>query len=693
MKKFLILCLVCLGVFYFTVFAKEKASDATELSFGSLTELFTDYYNDGNYTKYTTINVDTNVKEDVSVHFHTGNIPALERTTVYTPGKLVMTTASDPVGVGYKDSGNDMARFHGSDETIDYKVSNTSVEKYYVTLNDFAKGTTGEACNYGNLDLTKGWIEKDGVYTNTTAAVLDAYRLFTAPMWIATDTNYFDFTHATAEVVDGKLVMTLWVSVSEYGKTLNDELLDNSGTYLVFSQAVVEIPSVKPVIDGVIESSVYGSNYISYTANGQSIKAGNAEIDMYWYEAEDALYLAFDIAGAGAIEDYEDANTTRRAGGTVFLVRNAKGEGTYHRIYAVGGVRVNTLANVAAAGNAYGSGDTAWTSTTQDNVDYAGIKYQANKYSENLYDSFVVEYRLDYADYNVSSSSELQICMGWYDLLGADTVYNKAGTQQKRLTEDLKYQSPDDSYWWTFAEIKANKTERAIRLDGYVDDAYTNYLEYSHVAPKDATDTSVTKVYWYEDTDALYLAFDVTPSQARTLKNSGSGGQGSAGIVFAVANTSTQKGIWHRAFSTNTAYKAVEKVNTDKTFYSCSNSRTDYIRGNEGALVGLSRTSVIATYVIEVRIDYADYGVSDASGLSILLGGIEHKGNQGWSEWLYDAHTSSSYTFASTGDATAAGYVGNVSGSGRYYITFAELKTYSTVVSSGTQELPGVEIK
>ena len=225
-----------------------------------LQSLLTTYYNEGNYTKDTIINVDLSAKtvEEMQKYFHANVIPALERRTVYTSyestketNKLVMTTTEDTSGVGYKDADGNMVRFHydGTKEVADFPVNDTSVEEYYVTLNDFITGNTGDKCNYGYMDLTQGWTKSGDVYTSKDANVIEGFRLFTAPMWISTDKNYFDFTHVTISLgtddLKNELVMTLWVAKGDSGKTLDDTLLDSTGQYLVFSQATIYYPYEK----------------------------------------------------------------------------------------------------------------------------------------------------------------------------------------------------------------------------------------------------------------------------------------------------------------------------------------------------------------------------------------------------------------------------------------------------------------
>ena len=193
-----------------------------------LNEVLNPFYNNGAYTKASTIKVDKNkLEEELAVYFHAG-ASALERTTVYETGKLTMTANGSVAG--YKTVEGNMVRFHleGEVEVDDYTVSGTTVEEYYVTLHDFLQ--TSSTSNYGTLDLTSGWTVNNGVYTNTNADVLKAFELFVAPMWVGG--NYVTYTKATVQVVNGELVMQLWASSTNVGLFADDYAAAADGNYL-----------------------------------------------------------------------------------------------------------------------------------------------------------------------------------------------------------------------------------------------------------------------------------------------------------------------------------------------------------------------------------------------------------------------------------------------------------------------------
>lgn len=191
---FLLLLLATTVTLYLS--GKDKVVQADSgTAAAEVSELFNIYYNRGTYRKNTEIKADIDVMkanaaklgDEAANFFHAGQIPALKRTTDYTPGRLVMTTEANPNGVGYKDEGNNMVRFavvDGNDKAS-YTVNNTSVEAYYVTMKDFAeKSITNQYSDTATSIANAVWQEEDGRYSTTDAVVIDAFRLFTAPMWL-----------------------------------------------------------------------------------------------------------------------------------------------------------------------------------------------------------------------------------------------------------------------------------------------------------------------------------------------------------------------------------------------------------------------------------------------------------------------------------------------------------------------------
>ena len=228
--------MICLGQI-------KKSHAVEEASVDELQSLFASFYNNGVYVKDTEIYVNDNVKNEIS-YFH-AKVNDLERTTYYNGNELWFSTGS-----GYGTNGENLTHF-----TVENGVKGTEtvhsdlpgMEAYYCTLNDFVEGVHNSAhSNNVDLNLEKGWTLNDGVYSSSAFDVLDAFRLFTAPLWLgktAENANYIGFTKATVEVVGNSLVMKLWIdSTDAEGKLVLDAETD--GANAVFSKAVIQPLSI-----------------------------------------------------------------------------------------------------------------------------------------------------------------------------------------------------------------------------------------------------------------------------------------------------------------------------------------------------------------------------------------------------------------------------------------------------------------
>ena len=259
MKKIFLIAVLCVSLigFLFANFKETRAvnSELTEANIDVLQTLFQSYYNDGVYVKDTVINVNDDVKDEIQ-YFH-ANVNDLERTTYYNGNELWFSTGS-----GYGTNGENLTHFIVEDgvKSSETVLSNLpGMEAYYCTLNDFVLGTHTSAHNgkvsedseeYKTLDLTKGWqVSSTGIYSCTNEDnpdVIDAFRLFTAPLWLgktAENANYITYTKATVEEVESSLVMKLWISLTDaQGKLV--QTAETDGTNCVFSQAVIQPLSI-----------------------------------------------------------------------------------------------------------------------------------------------------------------------------------------------------------------------------------------------------------------------------------------------------------------------------------------------------------------------------------------------------------------------------------------------------------------
>ena len=214
--------------------------------------LFSKYYGEGVYTKDTVINVDLEkMQEDLKnlsavvnvnflFHYFGDDLNnQLTRTTYYKVDELWMTNKSGSINSGYGTSQEGMTHFSIDQEgnkVVDYTVSGTTMEDFYVTLYDIKEDS--------------GWVVENGVYTNKNPEVIDNFRLFTAPLWLNTNDsiqNYVTYTHATVEEKECTLILKLYASSTNSGLLTSNEL--------VFSQAIISgsvshieeiIPTVNP---------------------------------------------------------------------------------------------------------------------------------------------------------------------------------------------------------------------------------------------------------------------------------------------------------------------------------------------------------------------------------------------------------------------------------------------------------------
>ena len=238
---------------------KSTTNNATALQLQALLER---YYSNGIYIKDTNIYIDpSKVGEELASYFH-ANVSILDRKTYYDKNTLWMSAGTGFSGYGTSADGKNLISFKSNEPgVIGVETLHSSLpgmEDYYCTLLDFILGEhTSAHSNNISLDLVSGWTYENGVYTNTNPDVLDAFRLFTAPAWLnknATTKNYMDYTHATIEVINGELVMKLWVSATEVSGKLQGAT-EVVGDYAVFSKAVIS----EYYWDRKIENSLRGS--------------------------------------------------------------------------------------------------------------------------------------------------------------------------------------------------------------------------------------------------------------------------------------------------------------------------------------------------------------------------------------------------------------------------------------------------
>lgn len=225
-----------------------KEVDAAEsATVTQLNALITKYYNEGVYTKNTSINVTEAARNEITENggFH-NSANSLIRTTYFDGNELWMTNDSG-VNSGYgTDQNGNMTHFKKVDgeNKVDYTVAMENgggMEEFYITMKDVI--ATDE----------QSWTLTDGVYLSSNENVVEWFKAICAPCYVGFETatsNYITLTKVSIEEADGALQLKLYASEGDKTK-LND---DN----LVFAQATIlqgHISNVTiSVEDGLIES-------------------------------------------------------------------------------------------------------------------------------------------------------------------------------------------------------------------------------------------------------------------------------------------------------------------------------------------------------------------------------------------------------------------------------------------------------
>ena len=243
-------------------FSGTNKVDAADLNIQSADEIFDDYYNSGYYTKQTEIKVKAETGVDISQYFHdSGTI--LKRVTYYNGDELWMTNPSDvstKINSGYGTSDEGMTHFKkvNGQNVVDYTVKDTSMEEYYVTLQDISTA---------NVD----WNLSSGVYSSIDNKMIDMFVAFTAPLWIgktADKVNYLTYHHVEVSEKDDVLTLSLFVSSSNSGSVEGNILGSGDNKYILFSQAKVSKLSKKIVL----------AKYSGATTNMSADDVNNAKL-------------------------------------------------------------------------------------------------------------------------------------------------------------------------------------------------------------------------------------------------------------------------------------------------------------------------------------------------------------------------------------------------------------------------------
>ena len=260
MKKRIIL----IGLLFITAFSSNKqimyAIDETSTEIDNeVSRLFQEFYNDGNYKKQTTINLNENTVAESVAFFHAQST-ILERTTYYSGDALWMsrnngkysyygTVYKDGTPIGVTNATASETLIHPENAvTVLSGEGKNSMEEYYVTLHDFKNRTYKNDWKFEDnkfVYVPKVQSNSDEIFTY--------FRNFTAPCFLEpteSNINYLTFTKASVEVEGHSLILKLYVSEVDVSKLVPEHQED-----LVFSQAIITYDEFADVWDGSVASS------------------------------------------------------------------------------------------------------------------------------------------------------------------------------------------------------------------------------------------------------------------------------------------------------------------------------------------------------------------------------------------------------------------------------------------------------
>lgn len=247
----------------------EPEEDNTNYN-SEVTTLFNDYYNNGIYTKETSINLNSEAQKDLSIYFH-ANCNILNRTTYYNNNELWMSKEDGLYS--YYGTNNQGLTYATTDKPtispVDPKVvvTGTTMLDYYTTLKTLK-------------DNNAVW-KKDGtVYYTTDEVILKYYLDFTAPCLLSNlfNTDYFRYAKATVEEVSGTLVMKLYVDGDMKAALTNKDLV-LSEAYITISEYSA-LNSAIDMVNNLDQMTVENDYDLPIIKNGVSISwSGNNVVD------------------------------------------------------------------------------------------------------------------------------------------------------------------------------------------------------------------------------------------------------------------------------------------------------------------------------------------------------------------------------------------------------------------------------
>ena len=235
----LILSVCAFGVTHNVRAAKATAlTPEQETALTTLMSKYIDTTNNNQYTKKTTIFVDK-TNEDFKVGYFHANHAALERTTYYSDGALLMGDLEggfENINSGYANDGvSNMVHFssknglegltNSAQRTVDYTVTGKTMKDYFFDLNDLIDSIDADDWGYSTdtklyyHDVGSLALDGNGDYGDK---LLKKFQYFVAPMLLQTidQNHYLSPNSITIGDANGCLSICIWAD-GDSGKLTN----------------------------------------------------------------------------------------------------------------------------------------------------------------------------------------------------------------------------------------------------------------------------------------------------------------------------------------------------------------------------------------------------------------------------------------------------------------------------------------
>ena len=260
----------------------------------SINDLLKEYYNEGKYTRKTSINFSDAVINQALEKYFVANKVSLKRTTYFDGETLLMGnydgTIGNGINSGYTTIDNNLYHYELDtsnlvidENTYRLDVKDTCTTEFFVTMKKFATNYISDSLWTYN-DNVYSYYPLDTTYNSTSKKynddILNDFLAFTASCFYNTDEtncNFIILDHVEIEEIDNHLELRLYADETETGKLDNDDNLlsiarvykgflpcDNSGYQLVindeYSRIYAPYKLTYTYFNKGTEISIYDSN-------------------------------------------------------------------------------------------------------------------------------------------------------------------------------------------------------------------------------------------------------------------------------------------------------------------------------------------------------------------------------------------------------------------------------------------------